>query len=145
MASAEINKLLMRAVNDVDFRAKFLDDPGAAAKGAGASAETVREAGGLNVTRLRTQFDHLSRVSTDLLGSIVAAGHSSDHVDRSNIHDNDGHIHDKAGDALHLGELVTQPGVFDKNALRDALKDPAILKEIESNPAIKASLKKAIK
>ena len=145
MASAEINKLLMRAVNDADFRSKFLDDPGAAAKGAGASADTVKEAGSLNVTRLRTQFDHLSRVSTDLLGSVVAAGHSSDHLDRSNIHDNDGHIHDKAADAIHLGDLVSNPAVLNTNALRDALKDPAILKEIESNPTIKASLKRAIK
>jgi hypothetical protein len=147
MASVELNRLLMRAVSDSAFRTKFLDDPSAAAKEGGASAATLKEVGELNVQRLRTQFDHLSRVSSDLLGSLVSAGHSSDHLDRSNIHDNDGHIHDKAGN-LTLGSLVSDPAPFralDASAVRDALRDPAILKEIESNPAIKAALKNAVK
>lgn len=148
MASAEINKLLMRAVSDSNFRSKFLDDPAAAAKENGASETGIREAGSLNMGRLRAQFDQLSRVSTDLLKSVVAAGHSSDHLDRSNIHDNDGHVHDKAGDSrLNLGDLVSNPGrvALDPSAVRDALKDPAILREIETNPQIKAALKNAIK
>src|SRR5437764_745046 len=145
MASAEVNQLWMRAVSDTAFRSKFLEDPITAAKAAGTSDAALKELKGMNVQRLRTQFDHLSRVSTDLLGSIVSAGHSSDHLDRSNIHDQDDHIHDKAGSMLNPGDLVTNPGMglqLNPAAVRDALKDPAVLKELESNPQIKAALKR---
>ncbi len=148
MPSVEVNKFLMRAVSDADFRKEFLEDPIAAAKKNHASDAATKELGEINVARLRTQFDHLSRVSSDLLGSVVSAGHSSDHLDRSNIHDNDGNIHDKAGDALGIGDLVSNPGrVFqlDTAAIRDALADPSILKELESNPKIKKALKNAVK
>lgn len=146
MASVEINKMLMRAVSDADFRTKFLSDPVAAAKAAGGSADAQKEAGKLDMRRIRVQFDHLSNLSNELLGSVVAAGHSRDWSDRANIHDNDGHIHDKAATALHgFDELINPARGFDPQALRDALKDPVILKEFESNPALKAALKKAIK
>jgi hypothetical protein len=146
MASVELNKLLMRAVSDSAFRTQFLVDPEGTARANNASNEVLKEIGGINFSRLRAQFENLSRVSTDLLGSIVSDGHSSDHLDRSNIHDNDGHIHDKAGDALGLGGQVSNPGSLrlDAAAIRDALSDPAILKEIESNPQIKAALKIAV-
>jgi len=138
----------MRAVSDAAFRAQFLEDPLAAAKASGESDATLKELTTINLARLRTQFDHLSQVSTDLLGSIVSAGHSSDHLDRSNIHDNDGHIHDKAGSMVNPGEFVSFPArdlMLDPVAIRDALKDPRILKEIESNPQIKDALKRAVK
>ncbi|MBN3003477.1 hypothetical protein JW897_06975 [Chromobacterium alkanivorans] len=149
MAQPEVNKLLMRAVSDNDFRAKFLSDPIAAAKDAGANSATVAELKKIDVARLRAQFDHLTRVSGDLLaGSVVAAGHSRDWSDRSNIHDNDGHIHDKAASVFSPGDLVTNPGVsttLNPAAVRDALKDPLVLKEIENNPQIKAALKRGVK
>ncbi|MEA3062544.1 MAG: hypothetical protein QOJ94_2325 [Sphingomonadales bacterium] len=147
MASVELNKLLMRAVSDAKFRDQFLADPASAAKSAGVSADAAKEVGNLDMRRLRTQFDHISRVSTDLLGSIVSAGHSNDHLDRSNIHDNDGHIHDKAADSLGGIDAIINPAerAIDPRALRDALQDPAILKEFESNAALKAALKNAIR
>lgn len=147
MSKNEVNKFLMRAVTDADFRDKFLADPIDAAKGAGASADTLTELKKVDMARVRKQFGHLSQVSADLFGSIVADGHSSDHLDRSNIHDNDGHIHDKAGSMLG-SEVVSLPGErarLDAAALKDALADPAILKEIENNPSLKASLKKVVK
>jgi hypothetical protein len=147
MPSAEINRLLMKAVTDTDFRAKFLEDPTTTAQGEGVSADGVKELSTLNMQRIREQFVHLSRVSTDLLGSVVSAGHSNDHVDRSNIHDNDGHIHDKAADSFGTRiEQVVNPADLKLNpaALADALKDPAILREFETNPALKAALKAAV-
>lgn len=146
MASAEINKMLMRAVTDAAFRTEFLSDPAGAAKSAGASADVQKEAAQLDMRRIRVQFDHLSNLSNELLGSVVAAGHSRDWSDRANIHDNDGHIHDKAATALHgFDDLINPAAPLSPQALRDALKDPAILKEFESNPALRAALKKAVK
>jgi hypothetical protein len=145
MAGAEINKLLMKAVSDTEFRSKFLADPAAAAKNEGVSVAGVAELSSLNMQRVRSQFAHLSQVSTDLLGSVISAGHSSDHLDRSNIHDNDGNIHDKAGDALSKINQISDPADLKLNpaALADALKDPAVLKEFQNNPALKAALKAA--
>lgn len=147
MANVEVNKFVMRAVNDPAFRAKFTQDPVATAKAEGASADTLKAVGKLDVSRLQRQFDHLSRVSTDLLSSIQAAGHSSDHLDRSNIHDNDGNIHDKAQSmGVDLGAVINPADrALNPAALRDALKDPAILKEFETNPALKAALKNAVR
>jgi hypothetical protein len=144
MASVEVNKLLMRAVSDQSFREKFLEDPAAAAKEAGAPASAIKELGTLDTGRLQSQFGHLTRVSGDLLdGSLLQAGHSRDWSDRANIHDNDGHIHDKAGSSFRGDEFVVLPAEANISAVRDALKDPAVLKEIQSNPAIQQALRKA--
>ena len=145
MASVEVNKLLMRAVSDASFRERLLADPVEAAKSEGVSEKVVKEVRGLDMARLQAQFGHLSRVSGELIGSVVSAGHSRDWSDRSNIHDNDDHIHDKGASAAGL-ESVVLPAERLTNiaAVRDALRDPAVLKEIESNPEIREALKRSI-
>ena len=146
MASVEVNKFLMRAVSDTAFRERFLADPVSAAKEEGAASDTIDELGRLDMSRLHKQFGHLSRISGDLLESVVAAGHSRDWSDRANIHDNDGHIHDKGATALERGDMVVLPAdrVTDVRAVRDALKDPAVLREIENNPELKNALRRVI-
>lgn len=149
MSSTEVNKLLMRAVNDSEFRVKFLADPVSAGKEAGAAPATLHELEKVDLRRIRSQFEHLSKISNEILiDPLVSAGHSKDWNDRSNIHDNDGNIHDKAASIIQPGDLVSNPAAqrtLDPAAVRDALKDPMILKELENNPALKASLKKALK
>lgn len=75
--STAINKLIMEAVSNAEFRTSFLHDPVKAAATQGADDETLEALKKIDIRRLRYQFEHLSRVATDLI-SPVADGHSRD-------------------------------------------------------------------
>lgn len=143
--SVEVSKLIMRAVSDAAFREELLRDPAGVGRSEGLGEEALSELSQLNRTRLAKQFANLSVVTIDLSESINAAGHSRDWSGDGNIHNKDDHIHDKeTPGSLQVLEQVSNPARLDAAGLKQALRDPAVLREFRRDPELQAILREIL-
>lgn len=135
--------VILMAVSDPAFRSKFIADPVAAGTEMGLPEVEIEKLAKVNMKEMIDRFEGLDKFAAGI--GRTDYDWSKDYSDGSNDHNKGDHDHNKNASSEIIGAEVINPvDILANNPvmLREALKDPAVRRELENNVSLRTVIGK---